>query len=169
MPHPKPSFHPEVFEAIQALELPEPDRAILTHGAALAVYGLRGEYEYTDIDLTASLENIQYLRRILGFTAVDNVVGKLKSGRDKVITSTTGRLRPDGPAYDVWRWDFSRAAYSQTGRGRIMLDEVPTVTHPDTGIRVARLEHIMAVKSLPRAGTHDAQDIAAMLEALREA
>lgn len=167
MPHPVPEFHPEVFEAIQALELPEPDRAILTHGAALAAYGLRDTY--TDIDLTASLENVRYLRDKLGFMAVENVVGRLPSGRDKVIASTSGRLRPDGVVYDVWRWDFSRGAYSQTGRGRIMLEKIPTVAHPDTGIRVATLQHIMAVKSLPRAGTHDAEDIAAMRKALGEA
>lgn len=167
MPHPEPRYHPEIFAAIQALELPDPDRAILTHGAALAAYGLRDVYR--DIDLTASIENVRYLRETLGFVAVENVVGTLPSGRDKTIASTTGRLAPDGVVYDVWRWDFSREQYQRTGKGRIMVDEIPTMVHQPTGIRVATFKHILAVKSVPRPGTHDAEDIVAMRRALAEA
>ncbi len=160
--HPEPRFHPEVFAAIEALALPEPDEVVVTHGAALAAYGLRETY--SDIDLIASLENVQYLRESLGFLVVRNIIGIRPDGQSQVILSTRGRH--DGSELDVWRWDFSRDAYGRTGKGRIMPRDIPTTVHQPSGIRVASLEHLLAVKTPPRPGTRDAADIAAIRAAL---
>ena len=164
--HPLPRFQPEAFRAVEALGLPEPKRNAVTHGLALAAYGLRDVY--ADIDMTTCVENIQHLRRELGFEVVRNVVGKQANGSDKEVLSTRGALTVDGVSYafDVWQWDFSRQEYRDTRYGRIKLEAIPTMLHVVTRTPVVTLEHILRVKSLPRPGTHDEEDIRRIHEVL---
>ena len=56
-------FEHPYLSKVAALRLPEPERAMITHGSALVVRGVREPNEGGDIDLVVSQPNIEHMRR----------------------------------------------------------------------------------------------------------
>ena len=133
-----------ILHEVEALGVPRPDNAVINHGSALAVRGIRPEHAGGDIDMGMDMENIQYLERTLGFVATRQIVGVGKDGTRRTIT-----IRHDADRrFDVHRWDFSLYLYNQTGHGRLALDCLKEFSDQDeeTGIWVARPELVLLTK-----------------------
>lgn len=138
-----PSFSHPVFAEVNALNLPEPDRFVINHSAALDIFGIL-DRPYGDIDAATSLRNIRFLRSELGFTIARKTVGYSSSGESvEVVVS-----HDEDKRFDVHRWDFSMYQYRQTGLGRIALKNIIpySIQHPLSGIRVALPGFVLATK-----------------------
>lgn len=148
-------FNYPYLDKVAALRLPEPERAIITHGSALVARYVREPNESGDIDMVASQPNIEHLRRNLGWAATRQ---EKYYAEDEPLRVRFTRS-PDGE-FDVFAHDFVPEEYSKTGRGRVYIDEL-TDRHDYrfdqdafTGIWVASLEHVAATKT----GTGRAKD-----------
>ena len=131
--------HPIIGEVV-ALNLPVQEEVIITDGAARVLNGMREEHEDGDIDLVTCLENVQYLRKELGWRAVRMLVGYSKDGEPREIVAT----RDAKERFDVHRWHFSMKRFNENGgkNGRIYLPELGklSVQDTETGIWVATPE-----------------------------
>ncbi|GEM_PF-1336243 len=134
----------ELIEEVAALGMPYPEEIVINHGAALVIRGIRPERENGDIDMATNLENNQYLEHELGFRAVRMLVGISKEGKERTVISR----RDDKDRFDIHRWDFSMYRYNRTGKGRIYLPELGTMSDqdPETGIWVAKPELVALTK-----------------------
>ncbi len=134
----------ELIDEVAALGMPYPEEIVINHGAALVIRGIRPEHENGDIDMATNLENNLYLEHELGFRAVRMLVGISKEGKERTVISR----RDDKDRFDVHRWDFSMYRYNRTGKGRMYLPELGTMSDqdPDTGIWVAKPELVALTK-----------------------
>lgn len=123
------------IDEVAALGMPYPEEIVINHGAALVIHGVREENEAGDIDSATSLENNLYLENQLGFRAVQMVVGITRDGKERTVVSR----RDEHDLFDFHRWDFSMYRYNQTGKGRMYLPELGSMSVQDseTGIWVA--------------------------------
>lgn len=128
--------HRELIDEVAGLGMPHPEEIVINHGAALVIRGIRPEREDGDIDMATSLENNLFLEEQLGFRAVRMTVGVSRDGKERSVISR----RDDKNRFDVHRWDFSMSRYNRTGKGRIYLPELGSMSEQDprTGIWVAR-------------------------------
>jgi hypothetical protein len=124
------------IDEVAALGMPFPEEVVINHGAALVVWGVRDERPNGDIDAATSLENNLYLEQMLGFVALQMVVGVSNEGKERTVVSR----RDATERFDIHRWDFSMYRYNRTKRGRIYLPELVanSVQDPDTGIWIAK-------------------------------
>ncbi|MEP6710517.1 MAG: hypothetical protein ABJA64_02265 [Candidatus Saccharibacteria bacterium] len=139
-------FNHPIVQKIAALKVPKPEEIVLNHGGALVVRGLREEHSDGDIDMSASWENIEYLRLVLGWISVDLVVGETREGLPRTINATRDRL--ENHRFDVHRWDYSPQRFKETGKGRMYLDEQIVMSEQDeeTGLWVAKPELVLMTK-----------------------
>jgi hypothetical protein len=123
---------------VAALGLPYPEETVVTHGSALVAWGIREANIDGDIDAVTNLENSHYLENELGFRVIRMVVGVGNDGKERTIVSR----RDEADQFDFHRWDFSMHQYNRTGKGRIYLPELGSMSVQDskTGIWVARPE-----------------------------
>lgn len=136
--------HRELIDEVAALGMPFPEEVVINHGAALVVRGIRPEHEGGDIDMAASLENNLYIEEELGFRATRMLVGIASDGKERTVISR----RDKDNRFDVHRWDFSMYRYNRTGKGRIYLPELGSMSDqdPETGIWVARPKLVALTK-----------------------
>ncbi len=140
-------FEHPYLSKVAALRLPEPERAMITHGSALVVRGVREPNEGGDIDLVVSQPNIEHMRRNLGWAATR----QLKYYAEDEPLRIRYTRSPDGE-FDAFAHDFIPEEYLKTGRGRVYLPEL--LERHDyrfdqdafTGIWVASLDHVAATK-----------------------
>jgi hypothetical protein len=137
-------YNRSLIDEVAALEMPIPEEIVINHGAALVIRGIRPEHENGDIDMATNLENNQFLEHELGFRAVRMVVGISSAGKERTITAR----RDVDDRFDVHRWDFSMFRYNRTGKGRLYLPELGSMSDqdPETGIWVARPELVLLTK-----------------------
>ena len=150
-----PDFDHSVFTEVADLGLPEPDKFVINHSAALAIFGLLNRAP-NDIDAAASLRNIRFLRQQHHFAIERRVVGYRSDGKPiTIVVSSDEHNR-----FDIHRWEFSMQQYKATGLGRIALrDIIPhTVQHPTLGIRVAIPRLVLSTK-VDTERPQDEQDI----------
>ncbi len=139
----EPNFAHPIFSEVAALRLPEPDKFVINHSAALDIYGLLGR-PYNDIDAAASLRNIRFLRSEHDFSIHRKIVG-YKTDRQPVEIIVS---QDDDERFDIHRWDFSMQEYRRTGLGRIALKGVisHSIQHPELRLRVAVPGFVLATK-----------------------
>lgn len=144
------------IDEVAALGMPFPQEIIINHGAALAIFGIREEHENGDIDAATNLENNQYLENVLGFTALQMVVGVSKDGKERTVVSR----RDPANRFDIHRWDFSMYRYNRTDRGRMYLPELGSRSIQDakTGIWIAKPELVRETK-LETGRPQDEEDV----------
>ncbi len=132
------------IDEMAALGVPLPEEVIINHGAALVIWGIRGERPNGDIDAATNLENNLYLEEQLGFRALQMVVGISADGKERTVVSR----RDDKNRFDIHRWDFSMYRYNRHGRGRMYLPELGSMSVQDTetGIWVAKPELVRLTK-----------------------
>ncbi|MES2876762.1 MAG: hypothetical protein V4678_04825 [Patescibacteria group bacterium] len=132
------------IDEMAALGMPFPQEIIINHGAALAIWGIRPEHSAGDIDAATNLENNQYLEAELGFTALQMVVGTSDDGKERTVVSR----RDISERFDIHRWDFSMWRYNRTGKGRMYLPELGSMSVQDsqTGIWIATPELVRLTK-----------------------
>lgn len=132
------------IDEVAALGMPYPEEIVINHGSALAIRGIRPEHDDGDIDMATNLENNQYLEQELGFRAIRMLVGISKKGKERTVISR----RDDKDRFDVHRWDFSMYRYNRTGKGRMYLPELGSMSDqdPETGIWVAKPELVALTK-----------------------
>ena len=141
--HLTPNFNHQALADVEALGLPQPDRFVINHSAALDIFGVL-DRRYSDIDAAASLANIRFLREHHAFSIERREVGSNKDGEP--ITILVSKDKDE--KFDVHRWDFSVDLYNKTGIGRVALNSVISysVQDPRTGIWVARPDYVLATK-----------------------
>lgn len=132
------------IDEMAALGMPLPEEVIINHGAALVIWGIRGERPNGDIDAATNLENNLYLEEHLGFRALQMVVGISADGKERTVVSR----RDEKNRFDIHRWDFSMYRYNRLGRGRMYLPELGSMSVQDTetGIWVAKPELVRLTK-----------------------
>ena len=135
--------HP-IIDEVAALTFPEPHNVVINHGAAMVIRGYRKEHEAGDIDMCVSQANADYLEKTLGFEVVDKVVGQSSDGADITV-----KVRHD-PArrFDIHVWDFSPQLYSETGKGRMSIeDQIPYCDQDEaTGFWIASKDLLLLEK-----------------------
>lgn len=132
------------IDEMAALGMPIPEEVIINHGAALVIWGIRNERPNGDIDAATNLENNVYLEEQLGFTALRMIVGVSGDGKERTVISR----RDEKNRFDIHRWDFSMYRYNRTGKGRMYLPELGSMSVQDTktGIWVATPEQVRLTK-----------------------
>lgn len=133
-----------LLHELAELNIPYPEEVVLNHGGALVTWGVRDERPEGDIDAATNLENNLYLENELGFRAVQLTVGFSKEGKERTVVSR----RDEHDRFDIHRWDFSMYRFNRTGKGRLYLTNLATmsVQDPETGIWVLRPEFIRETK-----------------------
>ena len=138
-------FNHPYIDKVAGLELPEPSRAMITHGSALVLRGVRPARENGDIDLVVSQTNALYLADELGWD-----VGNQEKYYEEDLPVKIRYIRsPDGE-FDAFTHDYSPEQYMETKRGRMYPDELFAAHNPKfdqdqaTGIWVASVLHVAA-------------------------
>ncbi len=137
-------FDGRFLAEIAALELSHPEDFVLNSSASLAERGIIPAETVGDIDGTASIENLEYLRGQPGWDVTSKVVGTDRNNLDITVNVTHDENR----RFDVHEWDFSTEDYNRTGKGRIELAEQKEWSDQDpvTGVYVARPEYSLRTK-----------------------
>lgn len=124
--------HRNELEAVAELGIP--DVVVLTYGAAMVARGLRLAHPDGDIDFVTTLRGNLYLEHVLGFRAVEQVIGVNDDGSKRTIIAR----RDSDDQFDSHRWAFSAARHKVTEKGRIYIPELLQLSDQDdeTGIYV---------------------------------
>lgn len=153
-------FEHSYIQEVAALDFPQPDRVMITHGSALRVRGLELDRPEGDIDLVADKANINYLRTTLGWLAV-----RQNKYYDEDLPDKIRFTKSPDDRFDVFAHDFIPEKYRRTGRGRVYPNELFDLhdarfdQDEATGLWVASIPFVVATKR----GTgrpKDAADIA---------
>lgn len=128
------------LQQIMELELPTPSDAVITHGSALVVRGVRPAHAAGDVDMVTTRQNIDYLAHRFGWK---------ETARQTPYDgdATTRMLSPD-KRFDIYNQDFSLLQHQATGNGRVDLATIKCSSQQDakTGIWVASLEFVRQTK-----------------------
>jgi len=137
-------FDGRLLGQIAELGLPKNEEFILTDSGALAEWGVIPVEEVGDIDGVTTPENIEYMREVLGWKAVERVVGYKSDGRRVRVIATTD---PEGK-FDVYPHGFSMYDHHRTGNGRIQPADLIEFSERDpvTGLWVARIDYVERAK-----------------------
>lgn len=137
------NFNHPYIKRVAELELPEQDKAMITHGSALVVRNVRPARKEGDIDLVVSQINALYLAQELGWEA-----GEQQKYYEEDLPVKIRFVRsPDGE-FDAFTHDYSPERYRVTKRGRMYTPELfashnPTLDQDhETGIWVASVLHV---------------------------
>jgi len=135
--------HP-ILQRIQELGAPKPSDIVITHGSALAVYGVRDENPQSDIDLVTSQENIDYFLTVLHWRTQGRTTGHDAAGLPKIVARV---LSPDNK-FDVYLHDFVAKWFRERGKGRVYLPQLKELSEQDeaTGIWVATPDFVRLTK-----------------------
>jgi len=137
-------FDGRILAQVAELGLPRNDEFILTDSSALAEWGVIPFDEVGDIDGVTTRENIDYLRRKIGWKIIERTVGYKQDGRRVRVTA----VGDEAKVFDIHPHGFSMYDYNRTGNGRIQpFDLIEFSTQdPATGLWVARIDYIDRTK-----------------------
>lgn len=119
--------HREGIETVAALGIP--DVKILVSGEALVARGIRPRNPDGDFDIVTTLRGNLYLQEMLGFQAIQQVIGIDDDGNKRTITARIGSI--GNRQVESHRWAFSPVRYSATGKGRMYVDQLIDLSDKD--------------------------------------
>jgi hypothetical protein len=151
-------YESQVGEVAQ-LNVPRPDKLMITHASALRARGVSLDRPEGDIDIVTTQENLAYLRRNLGFIAT-----REERYYEEDLPTKIRMTRSQDGRFDVFGHDFIPELYRRSKRGRIYPDQLFSMhdarfdQDEDTGIWVASIPFVIATK-IGTGRPKDAQDI----------
>ena len=140
-------FYESQLGEVAHLNVPRPDKLMITHASALRARGVHLDRPEGDIDIVTTQENLSYLRRKLGFIATHE-----ERYYEEDLPTKIRMIRSQDGRFDIFGHDFIPELYRKTKRGRIYPNQLFAMhdarfdQDEETGIWVASIPFVIATK-----------------------